>query len=136
MHLRPNRLRLDGQALNLPALAGLRRARENQFGETGDRYESRILQIAFGKLHAKVLLDLRHEFHDFHGSEPSCLKVIGIAQGFLGGLANFLCKLSSCDKPVGEPILNPIPQLNSGVHFESIFRWLRSGLGNRRIPSI
>src|SRR5580704_14862389 len=115
--LRLDRLRLDAQALNLPALTALRRVRENQLGETCNGYESRILQIVFGKLHAKALLDFSNKFHDFHGCEPTCLKVIGDAQGFRCGLADFLCEFSTRDKPLREPILNLIPQLNFLVHF-------------------
>lgn len=44
----------------------LRRTGENQFGEPVDGHKTRILQIAIGELHVKLLLDLGDEFDDLH----------------------------------------------------------------------
>lgn len=44
----------------------LRQTSENQFGETVDGHKTRVLQIALGELHIKVLLDLGDEFDNLH----------------------------------------------------------------------
>src|SRR5580704_11772375 len=102
--------------MKLPALTGLRRVLQNQFRKAGDGYEACVLQVALGKLHAKLLLDFGNEFHHFHRSEPSGLEVVDLPQRIRFALAD----LRPRSAPVSKPRLDLCCQLSAlfaDLHF-------------------
>ena len=108
----------DARQLTLPALAGLRRKLKNEAGEARDGYETRILQIAIGKLYVELLLDVCDEFYDLHGSEPSRREIIYVAESTMHSLA-LICRGDLCSghKPLGEPVLDRCSRLLMTHHF-------------------
>jgi hypothetical protein len=109
----------------LPALIGLGRVLQDQPSEARDGHETRILQVAVGKLHAELLLDLCNEFDYLHRREPSGFEVVGVADVFRRALAD----LPSRHEPVCKPLLH--------LCFQRFltFRWPHSVPANRHIPS-
>lgn len=116
----------------LCAVIGLLRAIHNEFSNAIDGDESRILQIAIGKLHGEFLLYLRDKFHHLHRTEPSCLEIVSFAKGVGLFFESMFCDLPSGHKPIDQPLIRRFPRRRDC--FTS--QWPRSAPANRRILSI
>lgn len=82
----------------LSRLRCLARTIGDQFRQAGNGHKARILKVLFGKLHAKAIFNLRHEFNHFERSQQSGVKVICGQK-----LGSISLEFPAADKPGAQP---------------------------------